>query len=156
MQRVSRHFFFFFFAKSFLSSSKFFFAAPPTTLQTFLSEKSRSTKISPTDKTILFGARLDRLEQLISIGRGGVVAIERGGARQRTARGWLSIGLLATRRLYTGVVAGCTRGSSNTGMGNGGPYQLCTALPVTSNGYSVELRRWYLKRRPTLHIGYSF
>lgn len=70
--------FFFFFAKSYLS--KFLLdrhAAPPTTLRTFLSEKSRSTK-SPSDKTILFGVKLNRLEQLISIGRGGVVAIERG------------------------------------------------------------------------------
>lgn len=73
--------------------------------------KSRLTK-SRRDKTILFTkSGANRLEQLISIGCskfGGVVAIEGPG---------LSIGLLAARRLYTGVVGGCTRGSFEQGDG---------------------------------------
>lgn len=64
-------------------------------------------------KTILFtGNGANRLEQLISMGcsegwsRSNAVATNGPG---------LSIGLLAARRLYTGVVGGCTRGvPSNT------------------------------------------
>lgn len=81
--------------------------------------KSRSTK-SRRDKTILFARNgANRLEQLISIGcskvwRGGR---DRTAALQTTNGPGLSIGLLAARRLYTGVVGGCTRGSSEHGDG---------------------------------------
>lgn len=66
--------------------------------------KSRLTK-SRRDKTILFTkSGANRLEQLISI---GCSKVWRGSRDRRPG----ALDLLAARRLYTGVVGGCTRGS---------------------------------------------